>query len=199
MDEPTINLDDPKYHLIRNFSIIKFVDKGRRANVFKVADKNHTVYALKVAREDTEERFLQAVRSFTSEPKKAKSYKELGLAHAAIIKSHTNFIVKEWIEGIRGDAWTKQWATACAPCNSIQASGLRKLVYKLSKQGVYIGDLNAKNLIWKADSWIVVDSGSIKKRLTFDEAMTRYVTNIPQRWGKYGEVSTIRDLEVLLS
>ena len=199
VQEPTINLDDPKYHSIRNFRVVRFVDQGRRANVFKVADKNRTIYALKVAREDTEERFLQAIRSFASEPIKTKTYKELGLAHASIIQSHTTFIVKEWVEGMRGDAWIKQWTMACTPHNSIQATALRKLVHTLSKRGVYVGDLNAKNVIWKAGRWVIVDSGSIRRRLTFDEAITRYVTNIPKRWGKHGDGSTVSALEALLS
>lgn len=222
MRDPKIDLRDPKYHAIRNFRIIEFVDKGKRGNVFKVVDPNNggAVYALKVVRGETKQQLSESLNSFTSESKKAATYKELGVAHSAIIQSHPSFIVKEWIEGMRGDEWVRQWSDERTPYDSMIASELRQLVRGLAKKGAYIGDLNAKNLIWipplegqvppfaptidggavvpAKKGWVIVDSGSTITRLSFREAMARYVANIPRKWGKHADERTVRKLERLL-
>jgi tRNA A-37 threonylcarbamoyl transferase component Bud32 len=61
---------------------------------------------------------------------------------------------------------------------------LRELVENLSKQGVYIGDLNSKNLIWSKDQWVIVDSGGIKEGVPYEETLATYLDKIHARWSK---------------
>lgn len=199
MSNPTINLKDPKYSSITHLKVVNFVGKGKRANVFKVIDSENKIYALKTARDDdTEERLAQAVLSLAKESSKAQIYSELGISYSSVLQSDVYFVIKEWVEGIRADEWVHRWTLNEMPCG-IEIDALRRLIHLLAIGGTYLGDLNAKNLIWSPDKtdWVVVDSGNIRP-LPFGDAVARYVTNISNRWGKYGTEKTVERLKILL-
>jgi tRNA A-37 threonylcarbamoyl transferase component Bud32 len=58
-------------------------------------------------------------------------------------------------------------------------------VKNLASKGIYIGDLNAKNLIWSNNQWVIVDSGGIKEGLTHEMALSEYLLKIPVKMGKH--------------
>lgn len=95
-------------------------------------------------------------------------------------------MLKDWIEGTRADEWMKEWTAQGSPIDAPPVQALKKLIGGAAQKGVYIGDLNAKNLIWdiKAGQWGVIDSGGVREGLSVDEALDRYADKIPHRWDK---------------
>jgi len=93
-------------------------------------------------------------------------------------------VLKEWIDGTRADAWLAKWQSAGAPLADPAVKSLHKLLKQSANSGVYVGDLNPKNLIWNGSAWIIVDSGSVRSDLSLDEILSRYKEKMTTRWGK---------------
>jgi len=185
-------------HEGRVLRVVKSVEQGKRGRVFQVMDSEGGVFALKVARDSQPE----TLHSLGQESTKATGYKKHDIPHAALLEAQPNYVLKEWIEGVRADEWMKGWVAAGAPSDAVEVHALQKLIQSASEKGVYIGDLNVKNLIWRKGEWVVVDSGSIREGLTVQEAMERYLEKIPSRWGKavpaHGGVCLSKALKELL-
>jgi len=113
---------------------------------------------------------------------KAAAYQKLEVPHAKIIEAQPSYVLKQWVEGTRADVWVKEWAQQGASAYAPQIQDLKKLLKTSAQQGAYIGDLNAKHLIWSEDHWVIIDSGGIKEGLYVKEVMERYLEKIPERW-----------------
>lgn len=166
----------------KKLRVEKSIDSGKRGKVFQVKDTQGKLYALKVARNSEPE----TLKSLTEESTKTALYEKHQIPHAKIHEHQSTYALKDWIEGVRADAWMKDWAEKGSPADATQVKALQKLIGNASQKGVYIGDLNAKNLIWDehAHQWVVVDSGSILEGLSVDEALDRYAEKVPHRWAK---------------
>jgi predicted unusual protein kinase regulating ubiquinone biosynthesis (AarF/ABC1/UbiB family) len=139
------------------------------------------MYALKIAKNQE----VETLDSFAKEKLKDNIYKKYGVPHASIIESSSNMILKEWIEGVRADDFFKNWSSTGASQSAPELIAFKKFFYKLAESGIYIGDLNAKNLIWSKGKWIIVDSGGIKEGLTHDKALSEYLKKIPLKMEKH--------------
>jgi hypothetical protein len=162
------------------FTVIKYVDEGKRGKVYQIKDTHGKLYALKVAKDQSPETLL----SLGQELKKNQLYKKYNLSHAHVVSSGKDYVIKDWVEGVRGDEWMKRWVKNGAPTDSPELKALKKFIDDASKRGVYVGDLNPKNLIWNKYSWVIVDSGSIQEGKSLKEALGRYAEKFSSRWGK---------------
>jgi|GEM_PF-1178026 len=163
------------------YIVIKKVETGKRGVVFQVKSvETNELFALKIARDNSPE----TLNSFAQESIKEKTYKKYQVKHAKIIEAHPTYIIKKWIEGVRADAWLAKWTSSGHNQNAAELIELKKIITDLSQKGVYIGDLNAKNLIYANGSWVVVDSGSVLEGLSVNDAFEQFVQKVGRRWGK---------------
>ncbi len=181
-----IDKDLAKYDVIKlkkgtNLTIKEEVDTGKRGKVYRAVDKNGKSYAVKVAIDNE----ADTLKSFKQESSKNRLYKKYNIPHAKLIESTPRYMIKEWVEGERADQWMVSWEKSGFPAKGVpQIEALKEQIKQNAKAGVYIGDLNPKNLIWNGESWIVVDSGGVKEGLTQEETLNRYVEKISARWEK---------------
>lgn len=165
----------------RKFIVDKFIDAGKRGKVYLVkSTDSNDVWALKVAIDSSSE----TLKSFAEEAEKNKGYKMAGIPHAKLIELGPDFMVKEYVEGTRADAWLSSWEAENMPSDTLQLKNLSKILKTAAKRLVYIGDLNPKNLIWNGKQWIVVDSGSWRDDLNETEILKRYNEKVVSRWTK---------------
>lgn len=164
----------------KKLTIMSFVDEGLRGKVYKVKDDSGKEFALKVARDSNPE----TLESMNKETIKAVLYQKYKIPHAKIIESNSEYALKEWVEGIRADEWIKTWVAKGSAENASEMKDLKKLISSTAKSGVYVGDLNPKNLIWNGAHWIVIDSGGIKEGLPPKESLEKFLEKIPSRWSK---------------
>jgi hypothetical protein len=161
-------------------TIISNIDKGKRGKVFKVRDEYGKEFALKVAINQTPE----TIESMNKEVTKASFYEKYKIPHAKVIESNSLYALKDLIAGVRADEWVKGWEAKGFPKETPEVQGLQKLIDSISKNGVYVGDLNRKNLIWDGVSWVVIDSGEISEGLSAQESLDKFLEKIPSRLSK---------------
>jgi hypothetical protein len=166
----------------RTLQVTTQVGGGKWGVVFQVRDSDGTRYALKVAR-DSQPATLDSI---AQEPRKEALYRKYGIPHARIVESHRHYVVKEWIDGTRADEWIKAWLSQSDARDHRPIDNLRVLVHRTAAQGVYIGDLSPRNLIWDGERWVVIDSGGIKEGFAAEDALSRYCDRLPRRWSKQG-------------
>ena len=166
-----------------SYRVIKFIDSGRRGNVYLATDQNtNKKVVLKVAKDSSKE----TLDSFAKEELKNKQYVEHGLAHASISEAYSDLIVKEYIEGIRGDEFIKDWELRGSPRDDPKLVKLLALGKDMASKKVYFGDLNSKNLIWSIDKndWVVIDSGTVQIKETEGQALEKFIDSVNRKWGK---------------
>lgn len=163
------------------YQVLKFIDEGKRGRVYQVKSlEDDSVYALKVAVDKSSD----TLKSFSEEAEKNKGYKAASMPHAEVIELGTDFMVKEFVKGVRADTWLQEWTKAGKPSGTQQVASLRKQLKLAAARGIYIGDLNPKNLIWVGKKWIVVDSGTWRSDLSESEILKRYDEKVVGRWTK---------------
>jgi hypothetical protein len=159
----------------RQLSIEAFVDEGKRGLVFRANDlETHQLFALKIAKN----RDPETLASLAKEAEKDQLYKKHGIAHAAVVESQPTYVLKDFVEGVRADQWLQQWSAKGFPKNSIQIRKLKSLIKSSAQKGIYIRDLNSKNLIWNGKDWIVIDSGGITGDLSSNDSVGRYLEKV---------------------
>ncbi|NDC39809.1 MAG: hypothetical protein EBZ48_17545, partial [Proteobacteria bacterium] len=179
----------------RELTVISGPETGSRGRVYRVRppgapSDGSSDLALKVARNSEPE----TLASITSERAKREAWHRAGLPHAEIIEhSETgDFTLSRFIEGVRADVWLNEWVAAGMPggndatpeAEPPQLARLRELITRSSERGIYIGDLNPKNLIWSAGNWVVIDSGGAREGIAPSDALARYLEKIPARWAR---------------
>jgi chemotaxis regulatin CheY-phosphate phosphatase CheZ len=164
----------------KTLTIASIIGEGKRGKVFKVIDENKKEFALKVAINQSPE----TLESMKKEESKAKSYDKYKIPHAKIIESNSQYALKDLIVGVQADQWVKDWEKNGFPKDTPEVIDLKKLIESTSKNGVYVGDLNRKNLIWDGKHWIVIDSGEISEGVSAKESLDRFLEKIPNRWSK---------------
>jgi len=133
-----------------------------------------------VPRKESETQF----RKLHQEVSKNARLHSLGLAVAEIVEEGGDYLVKRWIDGLRGDHWFIQWNEKGRPLDDAGWLGLCAMFDKLSAKGVYVQNLKDLNLIWDGRKWVVIDVGYFKTGLTPQQALGRYYDTFDGRWNK---------------
>jgi RIO-like serine/threonine protein kinase len=156
----------------------RYIDTGRRGAVWKAVDEDGNEFAVKVARNNNPD----TLASIKEEPKRTKSVADVGLPIAAVVESGKNYLIKDWIDGERGDAWFKKWVKDGANPKDSKFRALMDLFEDLSKRGIYIGDLNRKNLTWTKKGWQVIESGAAHPGQDKKKILKRYHEKFYELW-----------------
>lgn len=164
----------------RPYHIREVAGNGRRSIVYQVNNREGIRYALKVPIN----RDPVTINSFKNEVLKSRSCVKYGFQHAKVIELGADYILKEWVDGIRGDAWTREWAHQGFPAGALQIISLGKLILDSARRKIYIRDLNQNNLIWNGGNWIIIDSGSIKKKFSRRGILRLYRDYVSENWGR---------------
>jgi len=142
----------------KTLRIISISGQGRRSIVYQVEDSSDRLFALKIP----VNRKPDTLNSLKNEELKARAYSRYGFKHAGVIETGHDYILKEWVDGMRGDRWTRKWAEEGFPSDAPQIIQLGRLIRDSAKKNIYLRDLNQNNLIWDGDEWVIIDTGSIK-------------------------------------
>ncbi|MDP8213932.1 MAG: hypothetical protein RAO92_02105 [Candidatus Euphemobacter frigidus] len=169
-----IRLGGESYH------ILAIAGRGRRSIVYQIKDGGGQRRALKVATDLRPE----TIASIKNERMKALAYTRYGFKHAEVISGGPDFVIKRWVDGTRGDEWTREWAKTGCPPNSPQFIRLVELIHRSAAKKIYLQDLNQNNLIWDGTDWIIIDTGSIKKRFSSSRILRLYREYISENWGR---------------
>lgn len=167
----------------KKYTITKYVDEGRRGIVYQVKDNDGKLFALKIAKNDLRD----TLESIKDEVAKADGVKRLNLRQAKIYESGKRFVVKEWVEGKRGEQWFQEWVSKGEDKHDPIFIALMDIFDRASAQGGYVGDLNPKNLVWDGKEWVILESGSSRFDLSPKEALKRFKEKFAERWGKRQE------------
>lgn len=163
------------------YKIIKFLDEGKRGKAFRSETMDGEEVVLKVAVDNE----ADTLKSFSEEAEKNKGYKLAKFPHAKLIEYGKNFMVKEFISGTRADEWLKEWVNNGMPSGTPQLKNLSQALKSAAQLGVYIGDLNPKNLIWDGKKWVIIDSGTWRDDLDKAGILDRYKDKVVSRWTKH--------------
>jgi hypothetical protein len=160
--------------------ITAIAGRGRRSIVYQAADRDGRRFALKIPIN----REPDTLNSLKNEELKSRSYFRYGFKHAGVIETGPDYILKDWVDGIRGDRWTREWAEEGFPPDAPQIIQLGKLIRASAEKKIYLRDLNQNNLIWDGYEWVIIDTGSVKKRFFRSRIIRRYRDYISENWGR---------------
>ncbi len=165
--------------------IAKVILDGHKGIVYKAIDEKGKAWALKVPRFDLPEFDYDVKASLVKEVAKIPLYEKLNVPYARIIEAGPDYLVKEWVEGIRGDEWIKEWSTLSPTKRKIDQRYLQlmELFERIALQGAYVGNLKAINMIHDGQNWIVVDSSTPKPMAgSAQEIRMKYADVFQKRW-----------------
>lgn len=151
---------------------------GRRSRVFQVRTEQGRQLAWKVP----VDRLPEALRSLKREGRKDRRLTRAGLAHAGLIKSGRDYLLQEWIEGVRGDVWLRRWREEGSPSGSEPLRRLKELFRSALRRRIYIRDLNPNNLVWDGGRWVIIDCGSVKRKRSRRAAEELYRREWRREW-----------------
>jgi hypothetical protein len=163
----------------RLLKVTKKAGEGRRGVVFQVVADNGATYALKTGKNMDAE----TLASIAIESSKAKQWQSLKIPHSKVLVQEKNFVLKTWIEGMRGDEVVLKYAEGDLSYKAA-AEQLLKLVAHVRAQGAYVGDFRPANIIWTGKAWVIIDSGSIQQGMTLEEAQAKW-TQADERGPKF--------------
>ncbi len=153
----------------RELEVIKKAGEGRRGIVYKVKAKNGAFYALKIAKDDKPE----TLESFAKESAKSKKWQTLKIPHSKVLIQEKTYVLKTWIEGIRGDEIIKRFNNGESQFQNA-AQSILTIVEKIQAQGAYVGDFRPANLIWTGKTWVIIDSGTVQDNITMESANEKW-------------------------
>jgi hypothetical protein len=160
-----------------NLFVLACIVDGHTSVVYKCQNNGKTLYALKITRSN-EEKFI---RSIQSEHRKAIELFNFEVGIPAVVEVGTNYCMREWIEGVRGDVWYHQWRSSHYDPNDRGFKELVKLWINITSQGYYVQNLKGLNLIWSSAGWTIIDSG-YKKPGSPETCMLRFCTHFDRKW-----------------
>ena len=163
-----------------SLTVLQELEAGRDKRLYKVKDQRGALYIYKHCKR----------RSVKKEVQRAEVLTRIGLAHSKIVANgsdpdsrRTGYILREWIEGTRGDDWLKSWESFGAPLQIDAIEDLVSLLDKAARAGMYVGHLDPDDLVFDGTRWHIIDCGTIDKRPAKDAA-ARYFWKVFERWGK---------------
>lgn len=164
----------------QKLTILRRIDDGHAGVVFRVRDDDGNILALKVPRKESEKQF----KKLHQEVAKNARMQSLGLPIAEITEEGGDYLVKRWIDGLRGDHWFIQWNEKGRPLDDLAWRRLCEMFDMLAAQNVYVQNLKDLNMIWDGQKWVVIDVGYFKTGLTPQQALGRYYETFDGRWNK---------------
>lgn len=123
----------------KKLTVTRRIDDGHAGVVFKAVNKKAETFALKVPKKDTEKQF----RKLHQEVVKNKQLADLGLPYADIVEEGGDYLVKRWVEGVRGDDWFMHWNENGRPRDDACWLRLIYLFDSLSAKGTALVNLSA--------------------------------------------------------
>lgn len=168
-----------------NLKIDKVILDGHKGVVYRGIDKRGKPYAIKVPRYDLKDYDYDSVGSLQREIDKVPGYEKLKVLYARIYEYGQDYVIKEWVEGLRGDEWVKKWLTLSKPEQERDPlyRDLMELFQYLASQKSHVGNLKSINVIHNGEGWVIVDGGEAK--FNFDEPKniySRYLGTFENRW-----------------
>lgn len=156
-----------------SLTVLLELESGRNKRVYKVKDQRGVQYVYKHTKK----------RDVKKEVERAARLARHGLTHSKIVASGSDFILREWVQGMRGDDWLTAWESFGAPMDVEAVVSLFGLLDKSARAGVYVGSLEPKDLVWDGAQWSIFNCGSIRE-LPPKEVATRYFWKMLERWGQ---------------
>eukprot|EP01121_Diplochlamys_sp_Union-15-3_P016332 TRINITY_DN553_c0_g1_i3.p1 TRINITY_DN553_c0_g1~~TRINITY_DN553_c0_g1_i3.p1 ORF type:complete len:336 (+),score=32.50 TRINITY_DN553_c0_g1_i3:490-1497(+) len=167
----------------RSLRVLTRNEDGHTAIVYKVSQiPDGPVMALKIIRW-LDRSFLESVQK---ELRKDIFMRDINIPHAWVVEQGSDFCLKEWIFGIRGDEWYNNWVNSGCEMEDKGFSGIMKLYEYLSYEKlIYLKNLKALNLIWDAQNcvWVVIDVGPVYSYSSPVRALERFHKEFDDRWG----------------
>jgi hypothetical protein len=157
----------------------RLVTDGHKGFVAAVKGTDDVLYALKLPLENSE----SIAKSFKKEIGRTQELLNLGYPVATVLVLTSDFMIKPWIEGQRGDVWIQNWTAAGASRRVVAYKKLVALFAQLIQSGKYVHNLKDLNLILesRSRSWIIVDSGA-PEAMARSELLDVYVEVFRKRW-----------------
>jgi hypothetical protein len=135
---------------------------------------------VQVPRKESEKQF----KKLHQEVAKNARMQSLGLPVADITEEGGDYLVKRWIDGLRGDHWFIQWNEKGRPLDDVAWRRLCEMFDMLAAKNIYVQNLKDLNMIWDGQKWVVIDVGYFKVGLTPQQALGRYYETFDGRWNK---------------
>lgn len=157
-----------------SLTVLKELESGRNKRVYKVKDQRGVLYVYKHMKK----------RDVKKEVERTVLLVRFTLPHAKVVSSGSDYLLREWIEGIRGDAWLKSWESFGAPMEAEAVASLSAMLDKASRAGVYVGNLEPEDLVFDGEHWSILNCGSVRE-LPPKEVATRYFWKMFERWGEH--------------
>ena len=155
-----------------SLTILLELEAGRDKRIYKVKDQRGALYVYKHCKR----------RTIKKEISRAEALTRIGLLHSKVIASGSDFILRSWIAGTRGDDWLKSWESFGAPMDVDAVEKLVSLFDKSSRAGMYVGHLDPDDLVWDGSDWWILDCGGIIS-LEPRAVASRYFWKVFTRWG----------------
>ena len=156
-----------------SLTVLKELESGRNKRVYKAKDQRGVLYVYKHMKK----------RDVKKEVERTVLLVRFTLPHAKVVASGSDYLLREWVEGIRGDAWLKSWESFGAPMEAEAVASLSVMLDKASRAGVYVGSLEPEDLVFDGDHWSILNCGSVRE-LPPKEVATRYFWKMFERWGQ---------------
>jgi hypothetical protein len=160
--------------------VLKFAGQGKRAKVYQAIERaSGRTVALKVIHKITPVQ----LNSIALETAKADVLVSHHLPCARIIEAGATYVLKEWIEGISGEQWVREWTDRGAAPDDPAFLALLRFFREASTKGIHVNDLRPSNMILRDGSeWVPVDPGFVDQSLPPFTAMKRYQKSFFRRW-----------------
>jgi len=159
--------------------VVAKLEDGRRGRVVKATDKSGRIAVLKIPID----RRADTLESIAKEMTKISALEKYGIRHAKVYEQAEDYLVKEYIDGQRADEWLVDWEKKGSPTNTPEVRALLRFFREAAAKGIYIGDLNRKNMIFDGSEWVVIDSGGVKKRSP-EIAAAEYRDKMVEKWSR---------------
>jgi hypothetical protein len=162
------------------YRVISFIDAGDRGSVYRAVDERGRHFVLKIAVDNDEETLV----SFLSETRKTYDLERLGANVAPILEHGGDFMVKPFAEGVRGDAWLREWIRNGSDLRAPGAVSLVRQIRALAAQGAFVLDFHSKNLIFNGNEWVIVDAGDVTFGLDPAKAFAKFQQSMVEHWSR---------------
>lgn len=151
---------------------------GKYGIVYKLLGEDGKFYALKIVKKDTPKKRLALKNEITS----FKELEEHQAEYPKIISKGNEYLLKEWVFGLRADAWIVLLVKNYISVNHKTSQELKKTFLNLSRKNVYFSDVTSrKNIIWTGKAWSIVDPGEIEYINNKKELLNKYFTETISR------------------
>lgn len=164
----------------RRLQIIKFVGQGTRAKVYQATDVgSRQMFALKVIHERTPIN----LKAIAMEIAKTDALASHQIPFSRIIETGVTYVLKEWIDGIGGDDWLREWLENTADPVDPAFVALIRFFRDAAAKGFQMDDLRPSNLrLRKGAEWVPIDVGRITAAVPPSVAMKCYREKFIRRW-----------------